>query len=82
MAHDKRRVRVLLTPKTRKIAQQLIPRVEQRYALLEMSLGLPAMQEVHDTLDALLARATPAEETPVDALLPAAAAARARPARR
>ena len=76
MAHDQRGVRVSLTPKSRKIAQQLIPRVEQRYALLEMSLGLPAMQEVYDTLDALLARAPPAEETPVYA------AARARPARR
>ena len=76
MAHDQRGVRVSLTPKSRKIAQQLIPRVEQRYALLEMSLGLPAMQEVYDTLDALLARAPPAAETP------AAAAARARPARR
>ena len=81
MAHDQRRVRVSLTPKSHKIAQQLIPRVEQRYALLEMALGLPAMQEVYDTLDALLARAPPAEETPVDTL-PAAAAARARPARR
>ena len=81
MAHDQRRVRVSLTPKSRKIAQQLIPRVEQRYALLEMSLGLPAMQEVYDTLDALLARAPLAAETPVDTL-PAAAAARARPKRR
>lgn len=59
MAHDQRRVRVSLTPKSRRIAQQLIPRVEQRYQALEASLGLGAMQEVYDTLDALLAR-TPA----------------------
>jgi homoprotocatechuate degradation regulator HpaR len=56
MAHDQRRVRVSLTPKSRKIAQQLIPRVEQRYQALEASLGMGAMQEVYDTLDALLAR--------------------------
>lgn len=56
MAHDQRRVRVSLTPKSRKIAQQLIPLVEQRYQALEASLGLGAMQEVYDALDALLAR--------------------------
>ncbi|MEO8060396.1 MAG: homoprotocatechuate degradation operon regulator HpaR [Burkholderiales bacterium] len=67
MAHDQRRVRVSLTSKSRKIAQQLIPLVEQRYALLEASLGLAAMQEVYDTLDALLARAPRADEAPADA---------------
>ena len=57
MAHDQRRVRVSLTPKSRKIAQQLIPLVEQRYQALEASLGLDSIQEVYDALDALLARA-------------------------
>ena len=56
MAHDQRRVRVSLTPKSRRTAQRLIPLVEQRYAALESALGLRAMQEVYDTLDALLAR--------------------------
>jgi homoprotocatechuate degradation regulator HpaR len=57
MAHDQRRVRVSLTPKSRKIAQRLVPLVEQRYEALEAALGLHAMQEVYDTLDALLASA-------------------------
>lgn len=56
MAHDQRRLRVSLTPKSRKMAQQLIPLVEQRYQALEASLGMGAMQEVYDMLDALLTR--------------------------
>jgi homoprotocatechuate degradation regulator HpaR len=59
MAHDQRRVRVTLTPKSRQIARRLVPRVEQRYAALEASLGLRSMQSVYDALDALIAR-TPA----------------------
>ena len=62
MAHDQRRVLVSLTPKSRKIAQQLIPLVEQRYQALEASLGLDAIQEVYDALDALLARAPRVDE--------------------
>jgi homoprotocatechuate degradation regulator HpaR len=56
MAHDQRRVRVSLTPKSRKIAQRLVPLIEKRYEVLEASLGLRSMQEVYDALDALLAR--------------------------
>jgi DNA-binding MarR family transcriptional regulator len=56
MAHDQRRVRVSLTARSRKLAQQLIPRVEQRYQALEASLGLGSIQEVYDALDALLER--------------------------
>jgi homoprotocatechuate degradation regulator HpaR len=56
MAHDQRRLRVSLTPKSRRLAQQLIPLVEQQYRVLEESLGLGAMQEVYDALDALLVR--------------------------
>ena len=81
MAHDQRRVRVSLTPKSRKIAQRLIPMVEQRYALLETALGLPAMQEVYDTLDALLARAPRADEAAEPAASESAAPS-ARPRRR
>ena len=64
MAHDQRRVLVSLTPKSRKIAQQLIPLVEQRYQALEASLGLDAMQKVYDTLDALLARPPESKNQP------------------
>ena len=67
MVHDQRRVRVSLTTKSRKIAQRLIPLVEQRYQWLEESLGLHAMQEVYDTLDALLSSAPEAGCTWVDA---------------
>lgn len=64
MAHDQRRVRVSLTPKSRRMAQRLIPLVEQRYEALEASLGLRSIQEVYDALDALLARAPRADDTP------------------
>jgi homoprotocatechuate degradation regulator HpaR len=64
MAHDQRRVRVSLTPKSRNIARRLIPKVEQRYQALEAALGLRAMQEVYDTLDALLANAGDAAGPP------------------
>jgi homoprotocatechuate degradation regulator HpaR len=60
MAHDQRRVRVSLTPKGRRIAQRLIPLIEQRYEALEAVLGLRSIQEVYDALDALLARTPPA----------------------
>ena len=57
MAHDQRRVSISMTPKSRQIARRLVPQVEARYALLEQALGVQAMQEVYDALDALLARA-------------------------
>ncbi len=57
MPHDQRRVLVSTTPKSRQIALALVPRIETRYAALEQTLGVSAMQEVCDTLDALLARA-------------------------
>jgi len=64
MAHDQRRVRVSLTPKGRRIAQRLIPLIEQRYEALEAVLGLRSIQEVYDALDALLARTPPAAPAP------------------
>ena len=39
MAHDQRRVLVSLTPKTRKIAQQLIPRQALRSGVLARPAG-------------------------------------------
>jgi homoprotocatechuate degradation regulator HpaR len=62
MAHDQRRVRVSLTPKSRKIAQKLIPMVEQRYEELEALMGVRSIQEVYDALDALLSRTPPAPD--------------------
>ena len=62
MAHDQRRVKVSLTAKSRKTAQKLIPLIEQRYEVLEKSLGLRSIQEVYDALDALLARTPRADE--------------------
>ncbi|MBC8057845.1 MAG: homoprotocatechuate degradation operon regulator HpaR [Rhizobiales bacterium] len=61
MSHDQRRVKVSLTPRSRKLAQNLIPLIEQRYGLLEKALGLRSIQEVYDALDALLARTPPAD---------------------
>ena len=56
MTHDQRRVRVSLTPRSRRVAQQLVPLIEKRYEALEAALGLRPIQEVYDALDALLAR--------------------------
>ncbi len=66
MAHDQRRVRVSLTPKSRRLAQKLVPLIEQRYELLERALGLRSIQEVYDALDALLARTPRAAEAATD----------------
>ena len=57
MPHDQRRVLVSTMPKSRQLALGLVPLIEARYAALEQALGVAAMQEVYDTLDALLARA-------------------------
>lgn len=56
MEHDQRRLRVSLTPRSRQLAKKLVPRIEARYQQLERALGVRSMQEVYDTLDALLAR--------------------------
>lgn len=61
MAHDQRRVKVSLTPRSRRIAQKLVPLIEKRYEVLESALGLHSIQEVYDALDALLARTPRAE---------------------
>jgi homoprotocatechuate degradation regulator HpaR len=64
MAHDQRRIRVSLTATSRKMAQKLIPLIEQRYEALENALGLGPMQEVYDALDALLERTPKADNGP------------------
>ena len=66
MAHDQRRVRVSLTPKSRRLAQKLVPQIEQRYQALERALGLQAIQQVYDALDALLARTPHADGSAAD----------------
>ena len=67
MAHDQRRVKVSLTPRSRRIAQKLLPMIESRYEVLEKSIGLRSMQEVYDALDALLARTPHSAGHPGDA---------------
>jgi homoprotocatechuate degradation regulator HpaR len=66
MAHDQRRVKVSLTPRSRRIAQKLVPLIEKRYEVLENALGLRSIQEVYDALDALLARTPRAESLPAE----------------
>ncbi len=70
MAHDQRRVAVALEPKSRKILRRLVPLIEERYAALEASLGTRSMQEVYDTLDALLARTPRFDESVADEVAP------------
>jgi homoprotocatechuate degradation regulator HpaR len=66
MAHDQRRVKVSLTPRSRRLAQKLVPLIEKRYEVLEKALGLRSIQEVYDALDALLARTPRAESARAD----------------
>lgn len=56
MAHDQRRLMVSLTATGRRLARGLIPRIERRYEELEAAVGIAAMREVYDAIDALLAR--------------------------
>ncbi len=56
MEHDARRLQVALTPRGQALARKLVPRIEQRYAELEASIGVRPMHDVYDAIDALLAR--------------------------
>lgn len=64
MDHDQRRLKVSLTARSRQLVRKLMPQIETRYEVLERALGIRAMQDAYDALEALLAR-VPAE--PVEA---------------
>ena len=56
MADDQRRLRVSLTPRSKRIAAKMAPHVEARYAALERHLGPELTAQLYATLDSLLAR--------------------------
>lgn len=55
LPHDARRVRVQLTPRSRRLAQAMAPQIEAAYAALEAELGTARIQALYDELDALIA---------------------------
>jgi homoprotocatechuate degradation regulator HpaR len=52
--HDQRRVKVSLTPKSRKLAAAMVPQVEAVYARLEASVGPELVGQVYRLLDQLI----------------------------
>ncbi len=52
--HDQRRVRVSLTPKSRKLAAAMAPQVEAAYAELETAVGPELVGQVYRLLDQLV----------------------------
>lgn len=55
MASDQRRVRVSLTPRSRRLVAKIAPLIEARYAAMERAVGVDLVNEVYATLDRLLA---------------------------
>jgi homoprotocatechuate degradation regulator HpaR len=56
MAHDQRRVAVSLTPKSRKLAARMAPRIETAYRAIEKRIGKDLVERLYATLDETIAR--------------------------
>ena len=54
MEHDQRRVKVTVTAATKKLGKSMAPIIEREYLALEKQVGVKQLQQVYDTLDALL----------------------------
>ncbi len=54
LEHDQRRVKVSLTPKSRKLAAVMVPQVEAVYAKLEALVGPELVGQVYRLLDQLI----------------------------
>ncbi len=54
MEHDQRRVKVSVTAATKKLGKSITPIIEREYLELEKKVGVKQLQQVYDTLDALL----------------------------
>jgi len=54
MEHDQRRVKVSVTAATKKLGKSIAPIIEREYLELEKKVGVKQLQQVYDTLDALL----------------------------
>jgi homoprotocatechuate degradation regulator HpaR len=54
LAHDQRRVRVSLTPRSRALAARIAPQIEAVYARVERSLGKEFCERLYGALDELI----------------------------
>ena len=59
IAHDQRRVRVSLTPRSRALAARMAPQIEAVYARVEELLGEEFCERLYATLDDVLAKLGP-----------------------
>ena len=53
MEHDQRRVKVTVTPATKKLGKSIAPLIEREYLELEKRFGVKQLQQVYDALDKL-----------------------------
>jgi homoprotocatechuate degradation regulator HpaR len=67
IAHDQRRVRVSLTPRSRALAARMAPQIEAVYAHVEALLGEEFSQRLYATLDDVLAKLGPPAQEPAGA---------------
>lgn len=51
---DKRRVMISLTPKSKKLIQEMVPYVKAQYQLLEDAWGKELVSQLFDTVDAIM----------------------------
>ena len=61
---DQRRVTVLLTTKSRRLAETMAPQIEAVYAGIEAALGKDFTDDTYQALDAMIARLGEASGTP------------------
>jgi homoprotocatechuate degradation regulator HpaR len=54
LAHDQRRVRVSLTPKSRALAARMAPQIEAAYARVEQLLGREFCKHLYASLDSVI----------------------------
>lgn len=59
LAHDQRRVRVSLTPRSRALAARMAPQIEAVYARVESLLGEQVCGRLYQTLDDVLSELQP-----------------------
>jgi len=75
MEGDQRRIAISLTARSRQLGRRVVRIVEAQYVRIESLVGVEALQQVYDVLDALLA---PLGRAAADAVPPAVQAAPAR----
>ncbi len=59
LAHDQRRVRVSLTPRSRALAARMAPQIEAVYERVERLLGEEFCRHLYEALDALIEKLQP-----------------------